>query len=93
MQINYGYPEIVSSNFLVKRSTVYDGYAYTMFTYVPFLLEIKVITEWLETTTALDIFEWMQFQIIYGDLFKAKCGSYVPVSSPAKHAIFYIECA
>ena len=75
LQINYGYPELVSGNFLMKKSSKFSGFGYTVFTYIPFLLEIKVITEWLETKTALSIFQWMKFQIIYGDLFKAKCGS------------------
>ena len=80
LQISYGYPEFVSGNFLMKKSTKYNGFGYKIFTYIPFLLEFKVITEWLETKTALGLMEWIKFQIIYGDLFKAKCDSIISVS-------------
>ena len=80
LQISYGYPELVSGNFLMKKSTKYNGFGYTIFTYIPFLLEFKVITEWLETKTALGLMQWMKFQIIYGDLFRAKCDSIISVS-------------
>lgn len=72
LQLNYGYPELISGNFLMKKSTSTNGLGYTIFQYVPFLIELKVITEWFETKTALGLLQWMKFQMIYGDLFQAK---------------------
>jgi hypothetical protein len=74
----------------MKKSTSIAGKGYSMFNAVPFLLEMKVITEWFETKTSLGLFEWIKFQIIYGDLFRAKCSSNYSTyyEKPKKVSIF-----
>lgn len=46
---------------------------FQIFRAVPFLLELKIFTDWSFTRTGLDVFQWIKFENIYGDLFIAKC--------------------
>ena len=46
------------------------------------MIEIKIITDWTFTKTALDLFQWIQFEAIYGDLFIAKCENKVYMNHP-----------
>jgi hypothetical protein len=39
----------------------------------PFIVELKIISDWTFTKTALDLFQWIKFENIYADLFIAKC--------------------
>jgi hypothetical protein len=39
----------------------------------PFVLELKIVSDWTFTRTALDLFQWIKFENIYSDLFIAKC--------------------
>ena len=72
-QIRYGYPELKKSNFLMKNTTPLNKLAFQIFRAIPFLLELKIFTDWSFTRTGLDVFQWIKFENIYGDLFVAKC--------------------
>ena len=73
VQIRYGYPELKKSSFLMNNTTPINRIAYVVFRSVPFLLELKIFTDWSFTRTGLDVFQWIKFENIYGDLFVAKC--------------------
>jgi len=45
---------------------------YSGFMAAPFIFELKVISDWTFTRTALDLFQWIKFENIYGNLFIAK---------------------
>jgi len=40
---------------------------------VPFLFELKTISDWTFTRTALDIFQWFKLANAHADMFIAKC--------------------
>ena len=73
IQICYGYPELKKGNFLMKNSTAINRIGFQTFRAIPFLLELKIFSDWSFTRTSLDVFQWIKFDNIYGDLFIAKC--------------------
>lgn len=72
LQIRHGYPELKKGNFLMSNTTPLNKVAFQIFLAVPFLLELKIFTDWSFTKTGLDVFQWIKFENIYGDLFIAK---------------------
>lgn len=71
LQIRYGLPELRKGSF-IKPTSAINKLIFVIYRAIPFLLEIKTITDWTFTRTALDIFQWIQFETIYGELFIAK---------------------
>ena len=57
----------------MKNTTPLNKLGFQIFRAVPFLLELKVFTDWSFTRTGLDVFQWIKFEVIYGDLFIARC--------------------
>ena len=57
----------------MKNSTPINRIGFQTFRAVPFLLELKIFSDWSFTRTSLDVFQWIKFDSIYGDLFVAKC--------------------
>lgn len=39
---------------------------------VPFLLEMKMMIDWMVTRTSLDLFQWIKVAQVQADLFKAR---------------------
>lgn len=72
LQICYGYPELKKGNFLMANTNSVNRIAFNVFLAVPFLLELKIFTDWTFTRTGLDVFQWFKFENVYGDLFIAK---------------------
>jgi hypothetical protein len=72
LQIRFGYPELKKGNFLMNDSTPVNKIGFQIFAAVPFLLELKIFTDWTFTRTGLDVFQWIKFENLYGDLFVAK---------------------
>jgi len=56
----------------MANSTPLNRIGFITFLAVPFLLELKIFTDWTFTRTGLDVFQWIKFETIYGDLFVAK---------------------
>jgi len=56
----------------MKHSTSINRIGFQTFRAVPFLLELKIFSDWSFTRTSLDVFQWIKFDNIYGDLFIAK---------------------
>ncbi len=72
MQIRTGLPEIRSVNSLTKNDSVINKWIFQCYLAVPFLWELRTITDWTFTKTALDLFQWFKFEDIYNTLFVTK---------------------
>lgn len=72
LQIRYGYPELMKGNLFTKSPSAISKLGFQIFRAIPFLLELKIFTDWSFTRTGLDVFQWIKFENIYGDLFIAK---------------------
>jgi hypothetical protein len=59
----------------MKNTGITNRIILALYMLVPFLFEIKILLEWLMTTTALDLIRWKKFEYIHMDLFNAKCGN------------------
>jgi len=66
----------------MKNTTPLNKLGFQIFRAVPFLLELKVFTDWSFTRTGLDVFQWIKFEVIYGDLFIARCINKGYISHP-----------
>ena len=73
MQIRYGLPELRKGNFAMGDYTPINKGVFQGYLAAPFILELKILSDWTFTKTALDLFQWIKFETIYGDLFIAKC--------------------
>lgn len=71
LQIRYGLPELRKGTFINPTSPI-NKLIFKIYWSIPFLLEIKTITDWTFTKTSLDLFQWIQFETIYCELFVAK---------------------
>jgi hypothetical protein len=73
LQVRFGLPEIRKGS-IVREDTspiskgIVQGYLAT-----PFIFELKIISDWTFTKTALDLFQWIKFETIHLDLYIAKC--------------------
>jgi len=75
LQIRYGLPELRKGNFSMNGYTGINKGMFMGFMSAPFVFELKIIADWTFTRTALDLFQWIKFESIYGDLFVAKCSN------------------
>jgi hypothetical protein len=73
LQIRYGLPELRKGNFAMGDYTPINKGVFQGFLAAPFVLELKIVSDWTFTRTALDLFQWIKFENIYSDLFIAKC--------------------
>lgn len=73
LQIRYGLPELRKGNFAMEGYSAINKGIFMGFMSTPFVFELKIITDWTFTRTALDLFQWIKFESVYGDLFVAKC--------------------
>ena len=93
LQIRYGLPELRKGNFAMSGYGPANKGMFTGFMLTPFIFELKIFTDWTFTRTALDLFQWIKFEYIYGALFVAKCankgiiahplGEKIPITSKA----------
>jgi hypothetical protein len=72
LQIKYGLPELRKGVFVSSGNAV-NKIIFKIYRAIPFLVEIKIITDWTFTKTSLDLFQWIQFETIYAELYIAKC--------------------
>lgn len=72
MQIRTGLPEIRELNSITKQDAPINKYIYKVYLAIPFLWELRTITDWTFTRTALDLFQWFKFEDIYNILFVTK---------------------
>jgi hypothetical protein len=56
LQIKYGLPEMRKGSFMMHDYNVFNKAVFKIYLAIPFLLELKTISDWTFTKTALDIF-------------------------------------
>ena len=73
LQIRFGLPELRKGNFTMEGTTPINKAAFKTFQAIPFLWELRIVTDWTFTKTSLDLFQWFKFENLYGSIFIAKC--------------------
>ncbi len=61
LQIRYGYPIAPYKQTFLRDTSPMIIWLYRIYRAIPFLWEMKVITDWTVTTTCLDLFQWFRF--------------------------------
>ena len=72
LQIRFGLPELRKGNFAMGDTGPINKGAFQGYLAAPFIVELKVVSDWTFTRTSLDLFQWLKFENIYADLFIAK---------------------
>jgi hypothetical protein len=72
-QIRLGLPELRKGNFAMGDTGPINKGVFQGYLAAPFIVELKIVSDWTFTRTSLDLFQWIKFENIYGDLFIAKC--------------------
>lgn len=57
----------------MNQANTITNSAFTAYRALPFIFEIRTFMDWTFTKTALDLFQWIKFEIIFSTLFLAKC--------------------
>lgn len=74
-QIKYGLPHksALYGQFLARRVNALSWCGYRFYRAVPFLFELRCVLDWSCTTTALNMYDWLKLEDIYGSLFLVQC--------------------
>jgi len=74
-QIRFGLPELRKGNFAMADTQPANKAMFQGYLAIPFIMELKIVSDWTFTKTALDLFQWIKFESVYADLFIAKCSN------------------
>ena len=58
---------------------------------IPFILELKIISDWTFTKTSLDLFQWIKFEGVFADLFIAKCTNKEYIAHPLGEPMAFLQ--
>ncbi|XP_049555134.1 piezo-type mechanosensitive ion channel component 2-like [Orcinus orca] len=72
-QIRCGYPNQILGNFLTKHFNLINLILFKGFRLVPFLLELRVVIDWVWTDNALNLSNWICLEDVYANIFIMKC--------------------
>ncbi|CAC5396646.1 PIEZO1_2 [Mytilus coruscus] len=72
-QIRSSYPTRILGNFLTKKYNYLNLFLYKGFLAIPFLLELRVLMDWIWTDTTMAIGSWLQMEDIYANVYQLKC--------------------
>ncbi|XP_062356270.1 piezo-type mechanosensitive ion channel component 1 [Cinclus cinclus] len=72
-QIRCGYPTRILGNFLTKKYNHLNLFLFQGFRFVPFLVELRAVMDWVWTDTTLSLSNWMCVEDIYANIFIIKC--------------------
>ncbi|XP_074646694.1 piezo-type mechanosensitive ion channel component 1-like isoform X3 [Tubulanus polymorphus] len=72
-QIRCGYPTRILGNILTQSYSLLNKLLFKGFLAIPFILEIRMLMDWMWTDTCLDLLSWMQMEDIFNSLFVVKC--------------------
>ncbi|XP_071067930.1 piezo-type mechanosensitive ion channel component 2-like [Dasypus novemcinctus] len=72
-QIKCGYPQRIHGNFLTKNFNLCNLVLFKGFRFVPFLLELRAVIDWVWTDTALSLSNWVCLEDLYANIFIMKC--------------------
>jgi len=71
-QLKHGIPGFKGKLFLMKHYTMWNSVGFKVYRAVPFFFEVKTFMDWTFTHTALDLFQWLKLEDVYGQLFVTK---------------------
>jgi len=71
-QLKHGIPGFKGKLFLMKHYTIWNSVGFKVYRAVPFFFEVKTFMDWTFTHTALDLFQWLKLEDVYGQLFVTK---------------------
>lgn len=60
LQIRYGYPTEPHKQFFMRDTNQIMVWFYRAYSVIPFIWEMKVITDWTVTKTCLDLYQWFR---------------------------------
>ncbi|XP_056011934.1 piezo-type mechanosensitive ion channel component 1-like isoform X4 [Ostrea edulis] len=72
-QIRSSYPTRILGNFLTKNYNYINLFLFKGFLAIPFLLELRVLMDWIWTDSTLAIGSWLQMEDIYANIYVLKC--------------------
>ncbi|XP_061162541.1 piezo-type mechanosensitive ion channel component 2-like [Saccostrea echinata] len=72
-QIRSSYPTRILGNFLTKKYNYLNLFLFKGFLAIPFLLELRVLMDWIWTDSTLAIGSWLQMEDIYANIYVLKC--------------------
>ncbi|KAK3085436.1 hypothetical protein FSP39_003276 [Pinctada imbricata] len=72
-QIRSSYPTRILGNFLTKKYNYVNLFLFKGFLAIPFLLELRVVMDWMWTDSTLAIGSWLQMEDIYANIYVLKC--------------------
>lgn len=75
-QIRCGFPKRILGNFVTKSYNYLNLVLFKGFLLVPFLLELRALMDWMFTDTSFSLFDWLQMEDIYSNIFVLKCQRY-----------------
>ncbi|CAF1213486.1 unnamed protein product [Rotaria magnacalcarata] len=87
IQVRLGYPKRLAGNFLMKRFNYVNQVLYRIYLFIPFLLELRTIMDWIFTDTALGLTSWLQLEDIYSNVYLLKCGRWAEEKYPTKRGV------
>ncbi|KAG0629951.1 hypothetical protein M758_1G142000 [Ceratodon purpureus] len=75
IQIKYGLPHksALYGQFLARKVNLMSWNCFRIYRALPFLFELRCVLDWSCTTTALNMYDWLKLEDIYGSLFLVQC--------------------
>lgn len=73
VQLRVGMPTIREGSFpLTQYQSLCSKWLFQIYLQIPFLFELRTMTDWAFTSTALDFWQWLKFEDVYARLYIAK---------------------
>ena len=91
LQIRYGLPEFRKGSFAMGDTGPINKAMFQGYIAIPFILELKIVSDWTFTRTSLDLFQWIKFEGVYADLFIAKCTNKAYIAHPLGEPMAFMQ--
>ncbi|CAO1304226.1 unnamed protein product [Diamesa serratosioi] len=82
-QIRCGYPSRILGNFLTKSFSMLNFAGFKVFINIPFLMELRVLMDWVWTDTTMTLMDWIKMEEIFANIFQLKCSRQMESDLPA----------
>ncbi|XP_033122825.1 piezo-type mechanosensitive ion channel component 2-like isoform X4 [Anneissia japonica] len=86
-QIRCGYPTRILGNFLTKSYNYVSLFLFYGWQLIPFLMEIRIVMDWMFTPTTLSLTHWVECEDIFADCFITKCWRKMEKKYPAARGV------
>ena len=91
LQIRFGLPEFRKGSFAMGDTGPINKAMFQGYLAIPFILELKIVSDWTFTRTSLDLFQWIKFEGVYADLFIAKCTNKSYIAHPLGQPMAFVQ--